>query len=121
MIAKINRGANMIGALSYNQLKVDTEKGEVLVTHRMRETIDGNYTVAQLYSSLEPYLIANKRTEKACFAYIAQSRPERLVDDESFKRLAKDYMELMGYGEQPYVVFNIPTLNELTFTLCQYV
>ena len=105
MIAKINRGANMMGALSYNQLKVDTEKGEVLATHRMRETIDGNYTVAQLYSSLEPYLIANKRTEKPVLHISLNPDPRDRVNDESFKRLAKDYMELMGYGEQPYVVF----------------
>lgn len=105
MIAKINRGANMIGALSYNQLKVDTEKGEVLVTHRMRETINGNYTVAQLHSSFEPYLIANKRTEKPVLHISLNPDPRDQVNDESFKLLAKDYMELMGYGEQPYVVF----------------
>ncbi|WP_026713480.1 conjugal transfer protein MobB [Flavobacterium daejeonense] len=105
MIAKINRGANMIGALSYNQLKVDTEKGEVLVTHRMRETINGNYTVAQLHSSFEPYLIANKRTEKPVLHISLNPDPRDQVNDESYKLLAKDYMELMGYGEQPYVVF----------------
>ena len=105
MIAKINRGANMTGALSYNQLKVDKENGVILATHRMRETANGNYTVAQLYSSLEPYLIANKRTEKPVLHISLNPDPRDKVDDKSFKQLAKDYMELMGYGEQPYVVF----------------
>ena len=64
MIAKIGRGANIIGALSYNQLKVDQENGAILATHRIRETVNGQVTVNQLYSSFEPYLMANRRTEK---------------------------------------------------------
>ncbi|WP_026713734.1 conjugal transfer protein MobB [Flavobacterium daejeonense] len=105
MIAKIGRGANMMGALSYNQLKVDKENGEVLATNRMRETVNGNYSVAQLYSSFEPYLMANKRTEKAVLHISLNPDPRDKVDDENFKKIATDYMKLMGYGDQPYVVF----------------
>lgn len=105
MIAKIGRGANMMGVLSYNQLKVDKENGEILATHRMRETVNGNYTVAQLYSSFEPYLMANKRTEKAVLHISLNPDPRDKVDDENFKQIATEYMKLMGYGDQPYVVF----------------
>ena len=105
MIAKIGRGANLIGALSYNQLKVDKENGEVLATHRIRETINGNYTIAQLYQSFKPYLIANKRTEKPVLHISINPDPRDKVSDEDFKQIAKDYIELMGYGDQPYVVF----------------
>lgn len=105
MIAKIGRGANIIGALSYNQLKVDQENGEVLTTHRIRETVNGNYTIAQLYQSFEPYLIANKRTEKPVLHISLNPDPRDKVNDENFKQIAKYYMERMGYGDQPYVVF----------------
>lgn len=105
MIAKIGRGANIIGALSYNQLKVDQENGEVLATHRIRETVNGNYTIAQFYQSFEPYLIANKRTEKPVLHISLNPDPRDQVSDEDFKQIAKDYMERMGYGDQPYVVF----------------
>ncbi|MFA9193380.1 conjugal transfer protein MobB [Flavobacterium sp. FBOR7N2.3] len=105
MIAKIGRGANIIGALSYNQLKVDKENGEVLTTHRIRETVNGNYTITQLYHSFEPYLIANKRTEKPVLHISLNPDPRDKVSDEDFKQIAKDYMEHMGYGDQPYVVF----------------
>jgi len=63
MIAKIGHGINMTGALSYNQLKVDKENGEILTTHRIIETPDGSFSVAQLLRSFQPYLMANKRTE----------------------------------------------------------
>lgn len=105
MIAKIGHGANMMGVLSYNQLKVDNENGEVLATNRIRETINGNYSVAQLYSSFEPYLMANKRTEKAVLHISLNPNPRDKVDDENFKQIATEYMKLMGYGDQPYVVF----------------
>ena len=105
MIAKIGRGANIIGALSYNQLKVDQENGAILATHRIRETVNGNYTISQLYHSFEPYLIANKRTEKPVLHISLNPDPRDKVSDENFKQMAKDYMERMGYGDQPYVVF----------------
>ncbi|MBD0724782.1 relaxase [Flavobacterium sp. L1I52] len=105
MIAKIGRGANIIGALSYNQLKVDQKNGEVLATHRIRETVNGNYTIAQFYHSFEPYLIVNKRTEKPVLHISLNPDPRDNVSDEDFKQIAKDYMERMGYGNQPYVVF----------------
>lgn len=105
MIANIGHGANIIGALSYNQLKVDKENGEVLATHRIRETLNGNYTVVQLYSSFEPYLLANKRTEKPVLHISLNPDPKDKVNDENFKQIAADYMKLMGYGDQPYVVF----------------
>jgi hypothetical protein len=105
MIAKIGRGANIIGALSYNQLKVNQENGSVLSTHRIRETVNGEFTVNQLYSSFEPYLMANKRTEKPVLHISLNPNPKDSVSDEDFKKIAQDYMELMGYGDQPYVVF----------------
>lgn len=105
MIAKIGRGANIIGALSYNHLKVDQENGTILATHRIRETVNGQFTVNQLYRSFEPYLFANKRTEKPVLHISLNPNPKDNLSDEDFKKIAKEYMELMGYGDQPYVVF----------------
>lgn len=105
MIAKIGHGANMVGALSYNQLKVDKENGQILATQRIMEAPDGSYSVAQLYRSFEPYLIANKRTEKPVLHISLNPDPGDKVTDENFRQIAKDYMEQMGYGEQPYIVF----------------
>ena len=105
MIAKIGRGANIIGALSYNQLKVDQKNGSILMTHRIRETVNGLFIVNQLYPSFEPYLMANKRTEKPVLHISLNPNPKDSVSDEDFKKIAQDYMELMGYGDQPYVVF----------------
>lgn len=105
MIAKIGRGANMMGALAYNQLKVEKENGQILATQRIMETPDGRYTVAQLHRSFEPYFMANKRTEKPVLHISLNPDPADKVSDAQFVKMAQEYMERLGYGEQPYIVF----------------
>lgn len=105
MIAKIVRGHNLYGALAYNQLKVDHENGEILFMNKMIETQDGKYIVPQLAKSFEPYLIANKNTEKTTVHISLNPDPKDKVSDEDFVKIAQEYMNAMGFGEQPFVVF----------------
>lgn len=105
MIANIGRGENLFGALSYNQLKVEKEKGQILYTNKIVETVSGQYTTAQLARSFEPYLVANNKTEKPILHISLNPNPKDQVSDEKFRAIAQDYMEQMGYGNQPFVVF----------------
>ncbi|MNQ68905.1 Relaxase/Mobilization nuclease domain protein [compost metagenome] len=105
MIAKIGRGSNLYGALAYNQLKVEKENGQILFTNRIIETPNGHYSVSQLTQSFEPYLIANRNTEKPTLHISLNPDPRDTVSDEKFKLMAQEYMQELGYGEQPFVVF----------------
>lgn len=105
MVAKIGRGQNLTGVLTYNQLKVAQENAEILFTHKMIETPDGHYSVAQLSRSFEPYLVANRKTEKTVLHISLNPDPKDNVSDEKFTAIAQEYMTKMGYGEQPFVVF----------------
>ncbi|QKJ64196.1 conjugal transfer protein MobB [Flavobacterium sp. M31R6] len=105
MIAKIGRGSNLYGALAYNQLKVENKNGQILFTNRIIETPNGYYSVAQLSQSFEPYLIANRNTEKPTLHISLNPDPKDNVSDEKFKLIAQEYMQELGYGEQPFVVF----------------
>lgn len=105
MIAKIGRGQNLTGVLSYNQLKVEIENAEIMFTHKMLETPDGHYCTTQLSRSFEPYLVANRKTEKTVLHISLNPDPKDKVSDEKFKTIAQEYMHQMGYGEQPFVVF----------------
>lgn len=111
MIAKVGRGNNVYGALAYNLQKVDDENGKILLLSKMIETIDGKYTVAQLAKSFEPYLVANKNTEKTSLHISLNPDPKDKVSDEKFIQMAQDYMNEMGYGEQPFVVFKHTDIN----------
>jgi hypothetical protein len=105
MIAKIGRGNNLYGALTYNQLKVEKDNGQVLYTSKIIQTPDGSYTVNQLLRSFEPYLLANRKTEKPILHISLNPDPKDKVSDTDFENMAQDYMKQMGYGEQPFVVF----------------
>lgn len=105
MIAKIGRSANLLGTLSYNNLKIEKDKGEILLTNKIIETANGQYTVSQLAKSFEPYLSANRNTEKHTLHISLNPDPKDNVSDEKYRQMAQQYMQEMGYGEQPFVVF----------------
>lgn len=105
MIAKIGRGSNLYGALVYNQLKVEKENGQILYTNKIIQTPDGSFATSQLLRSFEPYLLANRKTEKTILHISLNPDPKDKVSDEQFEKLAQKYMHKMGYAEQPFVVF----------------
>lgn len=105
MIAKIGRSSNLYGALAYNNLKVEKEKGQILFANKIIETTNGAYTVAQLTQSFEPYLIANRNTKKHTLHISLNPDPKDQVSDDKFREIAQEYMQEMGYGEQPFLVF----------------
>lgn len=105
MIAKIGRGANILGVLHYNLSKVHGEKGEILAFQKIAESPDGRYTPAILSKSFEPYLAANDRTEKPILHISLNPDPRDQVSNESFISMAEQYMQALGYGSQPYIVF----------------
>ncbi|MBZ4190788.1 MULTISPECIES: conjugal transfer protein MobB [Bacteroidota] len=105
MIAKIGKGENLYGAISYNQKKIDSENGQVLLLNKIPETLDNTYSASYLHQRFEPYLSANIRTEKPVRHISLNPDPADKVSDAQFMEMAQEYMERMGYGKQPYIVY----------------
>jgi hypothetical protein len=107
MVAKINRGSSLYGALMYNQQKVNKDTARIIAGNRMIADMTGNgdKIIQQAMLSFENYLLANKNTEKPVLHISLNPSPEDYLTDQQFARLAGDYMERMGYGDQPYIVY----------------
>lgn len=105
MIAKIGRGADMYGVLAYNLNKVHEHKAAIIHLKNMIESPDGTYATRKLLLSFIPYLSANRKTEKTVLHISLNPEPNDRVSDEDYKKIADEYMNKMGYGNQPYVVF----------------
>lgn len=105
MIAKIGKGEHLYGAISYNQKKIDSENGQVLLLNKIPETLDSTYSASYLHQHFEPYLSANIRTEKPVRHISLNPDPADKVSDAQFMEMAQEYMERMGYGKQPYIVY----------------
>lgn len=107
MVANIRTGATVGGALRYNEEKVNRGQAEVLFWHRMLDPFDttGRMSHERCMASFEPFLQANRRTTNTVFHVSLNPSPEDRLTDEQLGEIAREYMERMGYGEQPYIVF----------------
>ncbi|MCC9043894.1 relaxase/mobilization nuclease domain-containing protein [Myroides sp. M-43] len=105
MIAKIGKGSNLIGALSYNQLKVDKGQGSVLFTNNLTEPTNTSNYIGKLYKQFEPYLLLNNKTEKAVRHISLNPNPKDKLSDQTLNEIAKQYMDSIGYENQPYIVY----------------
>ena len=105
MVAKISSGSSIFGALAYNQTKVDEYQGKVILTNRIIEPRDGNYKVGICMRSFEPYLAANQKTESPILHISLNPDPKDVLTDEQYSEIAQEYMQQLGYGDQPYIVY----------------
>lgn len=107
MVANIRTGATVGGAIRYNEEKVNRGQAEVLFWNRMLDPFDteGRMSHERCMASFEPFLQANRRTTNTVFHVSLNPSPEDCLSDEQLGEIAREYMERMGYGEQPYIVF----------------
>ena len=105
MVANITTGKDVYGALAYNQEKVDRGDGKVLLTHIVREPADGRFNVAATAEDLLRWMPSHYRTEKPVVHVSLNPAPEDRLDDGQLAEIAGAYMERMGWGGQPYIVF----------------
>jgi|WetSurMetagenome_2_1015567.scaffolds.fasta_scaffold12772_4 hypothetical protein len=111
MVAKISSGSSIYGALAYNQHKVDNGHAKVIFTARMIEPGDGVYDIGICMRSFEPYLQANRRTEKPVLHISINPDPNDKLSDEKLSEIAGTYMDQMGYGDQPFIVYKHEDIN----------
>ena len=106
MIAKISHGGSLYGVLAYNQIKVDELHADVLFGNRIIEPPgDKPYTIEHISRSFGDYLTANRKTEKPILHISLNPDPKDCVSEEQFIKLAEQYMQRMGFGDQPYIVY----------------
>lgn len=107
MVAKINRGASLYGAVIYNQQKVNEDTARIIAGNRM--ITDSLYApdriVSQTMFAFESYLAANRNTEKPILHISLNPTLDDNLTDSQFADLARAYMQKMGYGNQPYIVY----------------
>ena len=107
MVAKINRGASLYGAIIYNQQKVNEDTARIIAGNRMitDSLYDPDRIVRQTMFAFESYLAANRNTEKPILHISLNPTLDDNLTDSQFADLARAYMQKMGYGNQPYIVF----------------
>ncbi|PVZ13344.1 conjugal transfer protein MobB [Porphyromonas loveana] len=105
MIAKISATENLGGALGYNFKKVRHNEASVLCVNELRECFDGTYRMDKVLADMLALIPEKCRTKKTVFHCSLNPHPDEQLSDETLSQIAKEYMEALGYGKQPYIVF----------------
>ena len=105
MVAKINVGSNLYGALAYNQEKVNENLGKVLGSNLVFEPADGKFSISECMEDFMQFIPAHFRTEKPVFHVSLNPHPDDRLTDDQLTDIGREYMERLGYGNQPYLIF----------------
>ena len=105
MIAKISATENLGGALGYNFKKVQHNEASVLCVNELREGFDGTYRIDKVLRDMQALIPEKCRTKKTVFHCSLNPHPDEKLSDEQLTQIVKEYMEALGYGKQPYIVF----------------
>ena len=105
MIAKISATENLGGALGYNFKKVEKGEASILLVAKLYQDREGRYTMEDVLADMEALIPKKCRTKKTVFHCSLNPHPDEKLSDEQLTQIAKEYMEALGYGKQPYIVF----------------
>lgn len=106
MVAYITTGKSISGVLYYNQEKVDQGLASVLSTHILREPSgEEGFSVAETSEDFLRWMPAQHRTEKPVLHISLNPDPKDSLTDGQLSEIAGKYMDRMGWGGQPYIVF----------------
>ena len=105
MVAKISFGSSLYGALAYNGEKINKEEGKLLATNKIFDDCSGKTSIANALRDFQRYLSPHIRTEKPVVHISLNPHPDDVLTDMDMENIAREYLERMGYGNQPYMVF----------------
>jgi len=105
MIAKISSTENLGGVLGYNFKKVEKGEASILLATELYQDRGGRYTMEDVLADMEALIPKKCRTKKAVFHCSLNPHPDEKLSNETLMQIAKEHMEALGYGKQPYIVF----------------
>ena len=106
MVGRITKGASIRGVLEYNAEKVRQGEATVLYGNKVLGDCEQSDTfdMSRALLSFQPYLDTRKIKDPIFHVSLNPDIRDKLTDAQLVD-IAREYMERMGFGEQPYYVF----------------
>ena len=105
MVAKISIGSSLYGAISYNGEKINEAKGRILGSNKVVIPPDGHVDVARMVEDFKSFMPKMGRTKKPVLHISLNPHPEDKLTDQDFEILAREYLDKLGFGKQPWVMY----------------
>ena len=105
MVAKISTGKDLYGALAYNQTKVEEGHAKILDANLLPYPEDGHFRMGGVMEAFTAWLPSHYRTEKPVIHISLNPHPDDVLTDGQLAAIGREYMEKLGYGSQPFLIF----------------
>ncbi len=105
MVAKISIGSSLYGALAYNGEKINEARGRILGSNKVVIPPDGHARIAQMVEDFKSFMPRMGRTKKPVLHISLNPHPEDRLTDQDFEILAREYLDKLGFGDQPFVIY----------------
>jgi hypothetical protein len=105
MVADIHIGNNLYGALSYNQDKINAGLGKILEANRIFVPADGQFSVGDCMRDFERAMPEQSTTTRGIIHISLNPHPDDKISDDQLADIGREYMERLGFGGQPYMIF----------------
>lgn len=105
MVAKISLGNSLYRALVYNSEKINKEDGRLLATNKIYNDGTGRVNINRAYQDFKSWMPTATRTERPMVHISLNPHPEDVLSDAEFTLIAREYLEKMGFGDMPYMVY----------------
>lgn len=105
MVAKISLGNSIYGALAYNAEKINKEKGRLLDTNKIYNDGSGSVNIHKAHEDFKRWMPTATRTEKPMVHISLNPHPDDHPTDAELTQIAREYMEKMGFGDMPFLIF----------------
>ncbi len=105
MVAKISIGSSLYGALAYNGEKINEARGRILGSNKVVIPPDGHARIAQMVEDFKSFMPKMGRTKKPVLHISLNPHPDDRLTDQDFEILAREYLDKLGFGDQPFVIY----------------
>lgn len=105
MVAKISIGSSLYGALAYNSEKINREEGRVLGANKIILPADGQIDIGRIAENFNAFMPKTGKTKKPVLHISLNPHPDDKLTDQDFEILAREYLEKLGFGEQPFIIY----------------
>lgn len=104
MVAKIVSGRSIRGILHYNEDKVEQKQAKLILSSGFATDI-AELSLALKFQRFESRILRNEKTKTNALHITLNFDAQDRLDDVKLQQIAADYMERIGFGDQPYLVY----------------
>lgn len=111
MVAKISLGNSLYGAIVYNGEKINKENGRLLDTNKIYNDGSGHIDIKRAFADFMQWMPTTTKTERPMVHISLNPHPDDVLSDAQLSAIAREYMEKMGFGDMPYMVYKHTDIN----------